>query len=368
MSNRSVVVLGGDAAALAVAGRLALDGHGVVLWEVPSAQESGLTGCELPRLALSGAGGDAVATLAAVTLDPFEALAAGDVLVVCALSHAQAFTDLVLPLLEPRHTLLLLPGNLGSLTTARWLRDRGRADLPTLVESDTAPFVAQRLAADRVHVSASVADLGFGVFPADRTAATLAVLQGLFPQARALAHVLAAALAGPEPFLRAPALLMSAGAVARRRTGCSLFEDGFTPAVARVAAALDVERQALGAALGIDLPSAPETLNALGLAPRGDLWAAVNGSFTLTHTPYPYALPAAGLADDGVLGLRPWAELAEQLGVPSPVLASLLTLFDAADGLDRSRAGRSLADLGLAGMNAAALGRFLTTGSDEPVR
>jgi opine dehydrogenase len=322
--------------------------------------------CERPSLSLSGAGGETVATLAAVTSDLFEALAAGDVLITCAPPHAHsALADLVLPLVEPPHTLVMLSGRLGSLAHAKWLRDRGRIDLPTLVESDTAPFVGHRLAPDRVDISVVAANPGFGVFPACRTDAAMDVLGDLFPGARAHAHVVAAALAAVESFLRAPALLMNEGPVERQHGGSSLFEDGFTPAVARVAGVLDAERRALAAALGLDLPTAAEALHVWGLSPRGDLWAAVNGSYVLTHGFDQEAPQSDRLADDVAFGLRPWVELAAQLDVPVPLMGSLVTLFDAATAADGRDSGRSLEDLGIAGLMVAALDRFLLTGSGE---
>jgi len=366
MSDRSVVVLGGDYGALAVAGRLALDGHHVVLWEAPSSQGAGVSSSKRTRLTLSGVGGEAVATIATATSDPFEALAAGDVLLTCAPPHAQeTLAGLVLPLVEPRHTLVLLSGGLSSLAHAKWLRDRGRVDLPTLVTSDTAPFLAYGLAPDRLRVTAVAANVGFGVFPSCRTDAAMAVLEDLFPGARAHAHVVAAALATLGPFLRAPALLMSIGITGRPRPGASLFDDAFTPAVARVAEALDGERLALAAALGLELPTAAESLHAWGLGPRGDLWSAVNGSFALTQTPDADARQAGWLADDATFGLRPWVELGEQLGVPMHLAGSLLALRDAAVEPDRRHPGWSLDDLGIAGMSSAALRDFLVTGSDE---
>jgi hypothetical protein len=365
----AVVVLGGGGAGLALAGRLALDGHRVVLWEAPLGREPGVLPGECPQLRFGGAGGEAVATLAAATSDPFEAMAAGDVLLSCASPRERTgFTDLLLPLVEPRHTLVLMPGSLGSLAHAKWLRDRGRGagGLPTLVESDTPPLVGHALGPDRIQLSAIVANPGFGVFPACRTVAAMVMLRELFPGAQAYAHVVAAALAAVVPFLRAPASLMNAGALARTGAAFSLFEDGFTPGVARVAEALDAERLALAAALGLDLPAAAEALCAWGLGPRGDLWAAVNGSFALTRTPDSETTPADRLAGDVDYCLRPWVELADQLDVAAPPCRERVGGKDGATRPGRRQTGWSLDDLGIAGMTAAALGRFLDTGNDEP--
>jgi hypothetical protein len=363
--SRPVVVFGGDRAALVVAARLALDGHAVVLWQPPSAGEPLPVPCEQPRIGLWEAGGEREATLAGATTDPFEALAAADVLLACAATGDLAeISALVLPLIESRHTLVVLGGGLHALAAAKWLRDRGRSDLPTLAGSDTLPFAGLGCGADRLQVTAVATNVGFGVFPAHRTAAAMTVLADLFPGGRAHAHVVAAALATVEPMLREATLLTNLGAAARLRSRFSLFEDGFTPEVARVAEALDGERLALAAALGLSLPTSAQALHEWGLSPAGDLWAAVHGSFVLTRRTGECASGAGGLAVGRPFGMRVWVELAGRLGVPVPVAVSLAAIRAAADS-STTGPGWSLDDLGLTGPTAEAIRGFLSTGLGE---
>ncbi len=366
MPSRTIVVVGGDTASLLVAAWLAAAGHQIVLWELRDGA-MGPAGASAPgELMLSVAGRDTAVVFAGVTTDAFEALAAGDVVVTCAPPHAQqAFADAVLPLVEPRHLLVLPAGGLGSLACAKWLRDRGRWELPTFAESDTMPVLGDLEGPARLRVDAVASRLGFGVFPAERTAAARDPLVDLFPGARAHVHVLAAALAGVERFVRAPALVMNAGASERGGPPASLLADGFTREVARVAEALDGERCALARALGLDLPPAAEALCERGLSPGGDLWAAVHGSFALTRPPAAGVVPADLQADDVSFGVRLWVELGGALDVPMPVAGALLTLHDAARP-STGWAGRTLEDLGLAGLSGDALQRFLTTGTGEP--
>jgi opine dehydrogenase len=357
------VVLGGDCASLVVAGRLALAGHRVLVWEAPLTSGSILMPDERQKLTLRGSGGEAEVTLAS-TSDLFAALAAGDVLVTCAPPRTQAaFADMVLPLIEPRHLLVLLPGGLGSLAFAKWLRDRGRQDLPTLVESDVAPFAGRLLAPGRLDVFAVAQRPGFGVYPASRTEPAMALLADLFADSRAYPHVLAAALASVQPFVRAPALLMNSAA-AEHETPESAFPHGFTTGVARVAEALDDERLTLAAALGLTLPTAAEALHGWGLSPRGDLWSAVHGSLALTLAAE-QSTPAELAIDDVAFGLRVWVELADQLGVSLPTCRSLSALFAASSEATQD-SGRTLDDLGVAGLSVAGLDRLLARGSDEP--
>ena len=365
MASRSVVVFGGDRAALSVAARLALEGHSVVLWEPPSAGEALPAPCQHPRLKVDGAGGQREATLAAATTDPFEALAAADVLLACAAPEGPAaLAELVLPLIEGRHTLVVLGGGLHALAAAKWLRDHGRSDLPTLAGSDTAPLASLGFDDGRLQVAAAATHVGFGVFPARRSDATIGVLADFFPGAVAHAHVIAAALASVEPMLRATALLMNLGAEKRSRVESSPFQDGFTESVARVAELLDGERMALAAALGLSLPSCPEALHAWGLSPRGDLWSAVNGSLALARWRDEVSRRDR-LVSDVARGIGVWVQLADQLGVPAPLTRSVVALCDAAITTGPPASGWSLEDLGIAGMSAESLRRFLTDASDN---
>ena len=370
MSRSAVVLLGADACTVGIAGRLARGGHEVVLWEAPSSAGSGLRPCGRPQVRLSGAGGEGTATLARTTDDVFAALAAGDVLITCLPAGPQeTFTRLVLPLVEPRHTLVLLAGPLTSLVHAKWLRDHGRGvnGLPTLVESDVTPLVAHLRASDHVHVSDLVAEPGLGVFPADRTAATLDLLRPVLPDARPHRHVLSAALAAVVPFVRAATALLNMGALQHVRGGFALFADGFSPGVARVVEALDVERRALAAALGLELPTAAEALHRWGLAPLGGLWAAVNGSQALTRE-LGRSLGRERVCPDEPLDaaapyLRAWLGVAGLFGVSMPLLQAFVAVNDAA-APDGEAASLSLGDFGLGGMDREGLIRFLETGSD----
>jgi opine dehydrogenase len=372
MSEDTVVVLGGGNTAFAVAAKLALEGRRVVLWEHPAQGAAIAPIRERLQVRLTGTGGEGTATLAAVTEDAEEALAAGDVLVAPVPSYAHAaFADALLPHLRPRHLLALTPGNLGSLYFARRLRDAGVVpgeDGPVLAESDTAPYVCRKLAPDQAHIWGVVPNMGIGVFPADATELTLARLAPLFPGARPYPHALAAGLGAMNPIVHPPGVLLNAGRVEYSRGEFYFYEEGVTPGVVRVLEALDAERRAIGRALGVDLLPVAAAFHAAGFGPQGDLWATINGSRMLTQLKAPGSLQTRWLSEDVPFGLRTWAELAGQVGVPAPLMTAVIAMADALTGTDSWAAGRSLADLGIAGLfdkndknDPAALERYLAT-------
>lgn len=364
---RAVVVLGGGNTAFSVAAKLALEGQRVVLWEAPGQEASIAPIQERRQIRLTGSGGEGTATLAAVTRDAGEALDTGDVLVAPVPSYAHApFADALLPHLRAHHLLILTPGNLGSLALATRLRERGLPPGetgPILAESDTAPYVCRKLGPDHAHIWGVVPAMGIGVFPAGQTRRALAALEPLFPGSRPYPHALAAGLGAMNPIVHPPGVLMNAGRIEYSRGEFYFYEEGATPSVVRVIEALDAERRAIGHTLGLDLVPVAEAFHAAGFGPRGDLWGAINGSRMLTQLKAPGSLQTRWLSEDVPYGLRTWAELGRQVGVPTPVAESLIALADVVLGTDSWRDGRSLAHLGIAGLQGGALERYLAGGA-----
>ncbi len=366
MAGEAIVVLGGGNTAFAVAAKLALEGHEIVLWEAPSQAASVAPVRAGRQIRLTGEGGEGTATLAAVTTDAAEALAAGRVLLAPVPSYAhRAFGELLVPHLRPDHLLALLPGNLGSLAFARWLRERGQAagaNGPLLCESDTAPYVCRKVEPDHAHIWGVVSGMGIGVLPAARTEEAMAALAPLFPGLRAYPNALAAGLGAMNPIVHPPGVLLNAGRIEYSRGEFYFYEEGVTPGVVRVIEALDAERRALARALGLELLPVAEAFWTAGFGPKGDLWATINGSRMLTQLKAPGSLQTRWLSEDVPYGLRTWVELGEQLGVAMPLARALVTLGDAVMGSNSWRAGRSLAELGIEGLERVALERYLWSG------
>jgi opine dehydrogenase len=204
--------------------------------------------------------------------------------------------------------------------------------------------------------------MGLGVFPASQTGRAVRALAPLFPGLQPYPHALAAGLGAMNPIVHPPGVLMNAGRIEYSRGEFYFYEEGVTPGVVRVIEALDAERRALGAALGVDLLPVAEAFHAAGFGPKGDLWAAINGSRMLTQLKAPGSLQTRWLSEDVPYGLRTWVELGDRLGVTLPVARALVTLGDAVMGTHSWQSGRSLADLGIDGLDRPTLERYLQTG------
>jgi opine dehydrogenase len=335
-----IAVLGGGNTAFSLAAKLSLDGHQVLLWEhrdfaqtIEPLRESCTIQVEGP--VVSGA-----ARISRVTTNAAEALAWADTLVCSAPSYAhEPFIEALAPHLRPRHLLLLMPGNLGSLAFAEALRERGTAGT-VIVESDTAPYVCRKSAPDRVAIWGVVEHMGVGVLPASQTDEVLPVVRELFPGAHAYADAVECGLSAMNPVVHPAGVLMNAGRIERSRGEFWFYDEGVTPAVCRVIEQVDAERLAVGKALGYDLLPVADGFHAAGFGPKGDLWSVINGSRMLTALRAPGSLETRWLSEDVPYGLGTWAALGDELKVDTPIMDSLIALASVVLGIDCAAACR----------------------------
>ena len=347
-----VTVLGGGNTAFSIAAKLALDGFDVLLWEHPAFAHTIAPIRESLTITLEGASKTGAGKLAGVTTDVSEALAWSDLLLCSVPSYAHApFIEQIVPHLRSGHTLVLLPGNLGSLAFAEAIRAAGITGV-VVAESDTAPYVCRKSGPDRAVIWGVVPRLGVGVFPASQTSEVMPAIQQVFPGATAYDHVLSAGLSALNPIVHPPGVLLNAGRIERSRGEFWFYEEGVTPAVVSAIEALDLERLAIGAAFGLTLTPVAEGFAAAGFGPSGDLWSVINGSRMLTSLRAPGQIDTRWLTEDVPFGLATWSALAQLVGVATPMIDALVTLASAVLGIDFRAKQRSPGDLGLGGLDA----------------
>lgn len=347
MAPSKVTVLGGGNTAFSMAANLALAGHEVLIWEHPDFAQTLDPIRRSLTIQLDGTARTGSAKLAGVSTDAAEALAWSETLVCSVPSYAhQPFLEQLLPHLKPGHILALLPGNLGALAMAKALREAGIGGV-IVAESDTAPYVCRKSAPDRAVIWGTVSGLGIGVEPASQTDEAMPVLRALFPGAVAYASAVEAGLSALNPVVHPPGVLMNAGRIERSRGEFWFYDEGVTPSVVNVIEALDRERLALGAALGMTLTPVAEAFHQAGFGPKGDMWAVINGSKMLTALRAPGQIDTRWLTEDIPYGLMSWSLLGDRLEVDTPVMDALVTLASSTLGRDFRSEARTLDRLGL---------------------
>jgi opine dehydrogenase len=373
MSEPSLTILGGGNTAFAVAANLSLAGFRVTLCELPAFRHTVQPLLANREIALDGVAYRDTARVHAVTTDFAEALAANEtvLLIVPAYAH-RPFAEACAAHLRPGQTVVLMPGTLGSLEFVRVVRERRGPELfagpngLTVAETDTAPYVCRKTGPASAHIWGVVTGLGVGAFPASRTEAVCQRVGELFAGAVAYPNVLACGLAAMNPVVHPAGVLLNTGRIEHSRGDFYFYEEGVTPAVCHLIYAVDCERRAVAAALGLDLPPVDEAFHRAGFGPRGDLWAAINGSRMLTQLRAPGSLESRWLSEDVPYGLCAWASLGERLRVPTPILRSLIQLISATAGIDFWKSARTATELGIADMRTEQLLCYVQTGSPVP--
>ena len=358
MANESICILGGGNTAFAVAASLTLRGFDITLCELPEFASMLEPIAAERTIRLHGVAGEGLAQISRVTTDVGEALAVADLLLLIVPAYAQRpFAEACIPYLEERHMVVLIPGTLGSLEWAAMLAEAGKK--ATLAEVDTAPYVCRKTAPDEATIWGVVSGLGVGALPAVKTEVIRARLDPLFPGMKMHPDAMACGLSSMNPVVHPAGVLMNAGRIERSHGEFYFYEEGVTPAVVRVIMAVDDERRAIGRAFAYDLLPVNEAFHQAGFGPKGDLWAAINGSYMLTRLKAPGSLESRWLTEDVPYGLAAWVSIGRQFGVATPVMESLVNLAGPVMGFDGWQEGRGIAQLGIEGMELDALKRYL---------
>ena len=142
-----------------------------------------------------------------------------------------------------------------------------------------------------------------------------------------------------------------------RGGGHLFYGEGVTPAVARYYAALDAERMAIAAALDVRIPNLVDWIERAYEVREPDL-VATFGRLTY-DADGPYVVnKAAGTLDhkyvteDVPTGLIPLQELGDATGTPTPAIDALVAVVRVMLGRSFAAEGRTLARMGLAGLDA----------------
>ncbi len=358
----SVTILGGGNTAFSVAANLTLQGHEVTLWEIPSFEHTLEPIWDTHEINLLGVAETGPARIHRLTADISEALQASDLILVIVPSYAHGpFIESCAPHVTVDHTIVLVPGNIGTLAWAKSLRDMG-ATLPVLAEVDTAPYVCRKTEPDTATIWGTVTGLGLGVMPTSQTEQVRKRLDELFPGVQTYPDVVACGLSAMNPVVHPAGLLMNAGRVERSRGEFYFYDEGITKTVANVIMKVDDERRAVGSALGYDLIPANEAFHTAGFGPKGDLWATINGSRMLTALKAPGSLQTRWLTEDIPFGLAAWSSIGSQYGVDTPTMDAFVDIGSIVIGFDGWAAARGVEALGIKDLSKEQLTAYLQAG------
>jgi opine dehydrogenase len=284
-----------------------------------------------------------------------EAIRYSDILILPVPSFAQAplFKEM-LPHLTDNQTIVLMPGNYGSLALNQLKKELGYQTLKlNFVDAISIPW------ATRITGSAEIAILGMKAFlpvaalPASKTDEIIALLQPIFPlKLTALANVIAAGLEninfGGHPLMTT----LNIGLLENFPGKFNYYTDCCSPATAKACVKMDNERLAVGDAMGLTLKSELQAMNELYNMEAQSVYELNKTSETHGNVnSAPDSSTNRYITEDAPYLLVPCVEFAKLMNIDMPIATSVLHLTNAFNETDYFSSGRTLKKMGLSNMS-----------------
>lgn len=345
-----VAVVGSGNGGLATAFDFAQHGHEVALFDLPGfgpsieavAEAGGITATgDLEGFApIAYAGHDAGAALQGANL----------VVLVGPAYGTTAMAEAVRDQLRPEMAVLVCPASCaGALTFARAIGADPADPGMVIGETSTLPYAVRITAPATIHVFLKLrAGLFLAGLPRAGTQRLFDLTHEVWPAMEAAESVFQTTLQNGNPVIHPAVTVLNAALIERTQGDFLFYEEGVTEAVGRLIGAVDDERLAIAAALGVRVLTEPE----MGI--RQGYMVENNYSTGYSNAPGFQGIGAQSQLDNRYLtedvgySLILLTDLARHLGVPTPNMDALITISSTILGMDfRADGARTLASLGL---------------------
>lgn len=344
-------VLGAGHGGMAMAGHLAVMGVPVSLYNrsQPRIEPIRLTGGIELSGAVQGFGAVPVATT-----DPAEAIEGAKVLMVVVPATGHRFmAEQVAPHLVDGQIILLNPGRTGgAFEFHNTLREKGVTADVVVAEAQTLIYAARSINPAQVKVFGIKNTIPVAALPGHRTVEVVKALRPVYPQFVPGDNVLKTSLDNIGAIFHPALTVLNAGRIESTRGDFQFYMDGITPSVAHILEALDAERVAVAAALGIRAMTAREWLYVAYDAPGKTLYDAIQNNPGYVGITAPGFVDHRYIWEDVPMSLIPIASLGELLGVETPAIRSVVHLACLLNGTDYWAMGRTAERMGLLGLSA----------------
>lgn len=345
-----VAVMGSGNGGLACAFDFAQHGHEVALLDLPG------FGHSIEAVAAAGgitASGDleGFAPIASAGHDPAVALAGAELVVLVGPAYGtEAMAAAVADHLSPDMAVLVCPASCAGALTFAHTAGLDPLDPGMLIgETSTLPYAVRITAPATIHVFLKLrAGLFLAALPRAGTARLHELTRAVWPAMEPAESVLQTTLQNGNPVIHPAVTLLNAALIERTQGDFLFYEEGVTPAVGRLIEAVDEERLAIAAALGVSVLSEP----VMGI--RQGYMVENNYSTGYSNAPGFRGIGAQSQLDNRYLtedvgySMVFLTDLARRLEVATPAMDALTTLASVVLATDFRAAGtRTLASLGL---------------------
>jgi len=238
----------------------------------------------------------------------------------------------------------------------------GDADGPVVAEVNNLPYDARLNGPGHVTVyGRNRVNVAF--MPAVAGPGLIADMRRLHPYEKVYTDVLEAGLSIVNPGVHSGPCLLSVTAIENSpKQPFFLYEHGVTPGSCRVNLRIDGERKDIGRKLGYTLTPIEDFTGLPENYTWQELYMSIHGNIALTPISGPHDIQSRYFTEDAPYGLVPWSHIGKAVGVATPVIDSIVNIYNVLHERDWWKEGRSAADLGLAGLSVEQIKAYLHTG------
>jgi len=266
------------------------------------------------------------------------------------------------PFLQDGQLIVLHPGaTCGALEFVQVLKDEKCRAKVTIGETNSLIYACRSSRPGQATILGIKKKLLVAALPASKSSQVASHLNTAYPQIHAADNVFVTSFDSTNPIVHPAPILLNTGRIESREEWL-FYWDGFTPTVGAFVENMDAERIAVGKALGIDLWSCREQYKIEYGVNEKTLSEAVKKTEAYADIKGPHSLETRYLLEDIPMGLVPLAAIGKHLNVPVERMETIIKLGEFILGKDLTHTGRTLERMGLSGMTAVEMRRFIETG------
>ncbi|HUU60881.1 MAG TPA: NAD/NADP octopine/nopaline dehydrogenase family protein [Acidimicrobiia bacterium] len=356
-----IAILGAGHAGRAMAGDLALRGAPVALWNRTAANIAVLRargGVEVEG-EVEGFG-----RVSLITDDLEQALGDSRLIIinVPAFAHRE-MAERCAPYLRDGQMVVLNPGRtFGALEFRRGLTASDCTADVVVAEAATNLMTARSTGPAESHIARIKHAVPVAALRPGRTAEVVAALGEWYPQFTAASSTLETSFSNVGAVIHPAITLLNAARIENDQGRFEFYMDGISPSVTGVLEAVDRERKAVAALLGVAVQSLMEWLASAYRATGSDLFEAVRANEGYRGITAPSTLEHRYILEDVPMSLVPIASAGKAFGLNTRAIEALILLAGLMMDTNFWTRGRTLENLGLAGLSPGEIRRIAETG------
>lgn len=362
-------VMGAGRGGTAMAAHLALMGFDVALWNRSPERLEPIR--ERGGIELTAPGIDWLPTgegqLQTVTTDAGEALGDAEIVMVVVPATGHRFVaEQCAPHLREGQVVVLHPGRTGgALEFCRVLHECGCTAHILLAETQTFIYASRAVGPAEARIHGVKNRVPVAALPGYRTREVVEALRVAYPQFVPGDTVLKTGLDNVAVMFHPTVMLFNAARIEDTHGDFAYYLSGITPSVARALEDIDHERVQIGEALGLRATPVRDWLYVSYDVTGRSLHEAIHANYGYKGIMAPTTLNHRYLREDIPCSLIPMISIAEQYGVETPTMRSVVHLGSLLLGQDFWAEGRTVERIGIKGLTVRQVRRLVTDGDTE---